>query len=313
MNEEILENANAISNENEVLSQSEKFFDPEKIKLFFTDISHLKKIIVSIFILALLFFIYKLLKKIINVSAKDKIQPHTKMILNKIVSYTFYVATGMFVLNLFGVNLSAIWGAAGIAGLAIGFAAQTAVGNIISGMFVLGEKALKVGDFIEVDGQMGTVDSVGLLSVKIHTPNNQMVRIPNNKILDTNLINYSHFGKRRMVFEIPLAYSEDMTKALEAAQKVPDLCPTVLKNPEAFAYYDGFSDAVNLRLAVWFKNKDFIQTKNDVYINLAKVFNREGISIQYKHVNVKLFDEEKVNSKKKKINSKVSSKSTLKK
>lgn len=287
----------------DVVKETTSALHLDKIKDFFTDGQHIAKLFVSVLVIAILFVVYKILKKIINGKAKNKIQPHTAMILNKLVTYVFYILVAMYILSLFGVNLNAIWGAAGIAGLAIGFAAQTSVSNIISGLFVLGEKALKVGDFIEVAGTSGVVDTVGLLSVKIHTLDNQMVRIPNSSIIDSNLVNYSQFDKRRLVFEIPLDYADDMTKALEAVKRVPGLCPTVLKNPEPVVFYDGFGDAVNLRLAVWFKSTDLIQTKNDVYINVVKVFNEEGLTIPFTHYDIKILENKKpgVNAKTKAV------------
>jgi small-conductance mechanosensitive channel len=221
-------------------------------------------------------------------------QPHAKHLVNRTISYVFYILMVMYVLSLFGVNLTAIWGAAGVAGLAIGFAAQTSVSNLISGIFVLIEKALKVGDYISVDGVSGTVDTIGLLSVTVHTLDNQYVRIPNSSIINTNLTNFSHFEKRRFVFEIPISYDSDMETALNALKKVPALCPTVLSDPAPAVFYDGFGDAVNLRLAVWFNRPDLIQTKNDVYINVVKVFKEDGVTIPFTRYDVKIvnFDEQ---------------------
>ena len=133
----------------------------------------------------------------------------------------FYVIIVMYILSLFGINLKAIWGAAGVAGLAIGFAAQTSVSNLISGVFVLSEKAMKIGDFIQVGDVFGTVDSVGLLSVRVHTLDNQMVRIPNSSVINSNLVNFNHYDIRRFVFDMPISYDSNMEKALEVANSIP--------------------------------------------------------------------------------------------
>lgn len=273
----------------QAVEETKKMFHLDTISSYFTW-ANLAKVIVSLIVICLMWAIYALIKKIINGKAKDKLQPHTSFLLNKILSYTFWVLLVMYVLGVFGVDLTAIWGAAGIAGLAVGFAAQTSVSNVISGLFVLGEKALKVGDFIEVAEEKGTVEQISLLSVKIKTLDGQIVRIPNSTIIDSNLTNYTSFHLRRFVFEIPLDYSNDMSKALEAVKRVPDLCPTVLKDPEPLAFYEGYGDAVNLRLAVWFENDDLIQTKNDVYINVVKVFQEEGLSIPFTHYDIKILN-----------------------
>ena len=198
----------------------------------------------------------------------------------------------MYILSLFGVNLTAIWGAAGIAGVAIGFAAQTSVSNFISGLFVLGEKSMKIGDYISVGDVEGNVDEIGLLSVKIRTLNNQMIRVPTSTIINANLTNYTHFEQRRLVFEIPISYESDMEKALKAIETVPASCTTVLKEPAPKVYYDGFGEAINLRLAVWFNRTDLLQTKNDVYVNIMRVCREQNVVIPYSRIDVKILNDE---------------------
>lgn len=250
---------------------------------------------ISAVTIILFYIIYRLVKRVIKKRAVAKFQPNTVVFLNKIVSYSFYILIFMYVLSLFGISLKAVWGAAGVAGLAIGFAAQTSVSNLISGIFVLGEKAMKIGDYISVGDTSGTVDTVGLLSVTVHTLDNQMVRIPNSTIINTNMQNYSYFPVRRLVFEIPIKYEENLSKALASIKRVPALCPTVLSEPEPVAYYDGFSASVVLKLAVWINNKDLLQTKNDVYMNIVKVCDEDEIELAYTRYNVAIVSGGKTN------------------
>ena len=276
-----------------VAEQTKTMLHLDELAQYFTW-ANLMKVVTSVVAILIFFLVYRLIKRAIKSKAVNKFEKHTVTIINKIVSYAFYILIGMYILSLFGINLSAIWGAAGVAGLAIGFAAQTTVSNLISGIFVLSEKAMKIGDFISVSGVSGIVDNVGLLSVKIHTLDNQMVRIPNSSIINSNLMNYNHFKLRRLVFEIPISYDSDMTRALEAINKVPGMCPTVLQDPAPCAFYEGFGNAVNLRLAVWFKGEDLIQTKNDVYINTVKVFNEYGdVSIPFTRYDIKIIEDDK--------------------
>ena len=195
----------------------------------------------------------------------------------------------MYVLSLFGVKLSAIWGAAGIAGVAIGFAAQTSVSNLISGLFVLTEGSLKVGDLIIVGDVTGIVDSINLISVRVHTLDNEMVRIPNSTIINANLMNKSYHSKRRLTLSVSISYDTDMAKALETLAKAPGLCPTVLQTPEPAVWFDGFGDSgINMTVAVWFKPDDFLKTKNDLYIAIKKVFDKAKIEIPFNQLDVQI-------------------------
>ncbi|MCQ2589051.1 MAG: mechanosensitive ion channel family protein [Treponema sp.] len=248
---------------------------------------NLFKLIGSLLIILAIWIIYKLILKGIKKIPPEKATPQRMMILKRLITYTFYVAIVMYVLSLFGVKFSAIWGAAGIAGVAIGFAAQTSVSNIISGLFVLTEGALKIGDTIIVGDVTGIVDAISLLSVRVHTFDNQMVRIPNSTIINSNLTNNSYHKERRMTINVSIAYEDNMEKALEALKKAPDLCPTVLKDPAPAVWFDGFGDSgINMTVAVWFHPVDFLQTKNDLYIAIKKVLDKAKISIPYNQLDV---------------------------
>lgn len=251
---------------------------------------NLMKVVVA-FISVLVFYVaYRIIKHIIKKQAAPRVEKHTYMLINKFVSYVFYVIIVMYILSLFGINLKAIWGAAGVAGLAIGFAAQTSVSNLISGVFVLSEKAMKIGDFIQVGDVFGTVDSVGLLSVRVHTLDNQMVRIPNSSVINSNLVNFNHYDIRRFVFDMPVSYDSNMEKALEVANSIPGKCPVVLQNPVPCVYFDGFGDAINIKIAVWFNCSDLINAKNQMYAAIVNTCREQGIEIPYTHYDVKILN-----------------------
>ncbi|MCQ2249119.1 MAG: mechanosensitive ion channel family protein [Treponema sp.] len=274
-------------NEASEVLKSEWFFDTNTIRETFT-LHNVIHVAFSVLSVIAFFAIYKFICHLINKNSKDRINKHTSMLINKFVKYTFYIFLIMYILGLFGINLKALWGAAGVAGIAVGFAAQTSVSNLISGMFLLGEKTIKIGDFISVGGVSGTVESVGLLRIQVYTLDNQVVRIPNSSVINSNLTNFSTLPIRRFVFEVPVSYETDMTAALEAVKKVPECCPTVLQDPAPSVFYDGFGDYIKLQLAVWFKGSDLIQTKNDVYINIVKECKKVGIEIPYTHYDVKI-------------------------
>lgn len=250
---------------------------------------HLFKLIGSVFILFVIGIIFRLIAKAIRQVPEAKLPAQRTAVIIRFLKYIFYVIAVLYILSLFGVNLKAIWGAAGIAGVAIGFAAQTSVSNLISGLFVLTEGSIHVGDTIIVGDVTGIVDEVKLLSIRVHTFDNQMVRIPNSTIINSNLTNNSYHNKRRWTVKVGVDYSTDMKLALETLQKAADLCPTVLKDPAPSVWFDGFdSSSINLVVAVWFKPADFLQTRNDIYIAIKKVLDDAGISIPFNQLDVHL-------------------------
>ena len=248
---------------------------------------NLFKLIGTLLIIFIIWVIFRVISRAIRKVPETKLPAQRAAIIVKFIRYIFYVVVVLYILGLFGINLKAIWGAAGIAGVAIGFAAQTSVSNLISGLFVLTEGSIHVGDTIIVGDVTGIVDEVKLLSVRVHTFDNQMVRIPNSTIINSNLTNNSYHNKRRLTLKVGVDYSTDMKKALETLQKAPTLCPTVLSDPAPAVWFDGFdASSINLVVAVWFKPVDFLQTKNDLYVAMKQVLDEAGISIPFNQLDV---------------------------
>ncbi len=240
-----------------------------------------------------LMLVYKLVTRSIKKIPEKKLPAHRSIILLKFVKYIYYAILMMFILSLFGIKLSAIWGAAGVAGIAVAFAAQTSVSNIISGVFVIAEKTLKIGDLINVAGETGIVDTIGLLSVKVHTLDNQMIRIPNSTIINSTLRNTSFFDKRRLDVKVSVSYDTDMETALNVLAKAPKYCKDTLKDPEPLVWFDGFGDSgINMTLAVWFKKENFLAAKNETFIAIKRVYDEAGIEIPYNKLDVKVYDSE---------------------
>ena len=259
---------------------------------------NLAKVVTSLVAMLIFWVFYRIIRHFVKKTASKTLQKKTVSIIVKAISYCFYILIIMYVLGLFGIKLSAIWGAAGIAGVAIGFAAQTSVSNLISGLFVVTDKAMKIGDFIEVDGISGTVDTIGIISIKIHTVDNQLVRIPNSTIINSKLTNYSALPYRRYVFETSVDYGSDFDKAMEAAKTVPARCPTVvLDKPEyepKVVWTTHGDSGVNLNIIVWSKREDFLQTKSDVSLNTLKAFAEANVNIPFNRVDVTILDDKTV-------------------
>ena len=269
-----------------LLSKTDSFIN--WVKSFVTW-ENLFKLIGTLLIIFIIWVVFRIISRAIRKVPETKLPAQRAAIIVKFIRYIFYVVVVLYILGLFGINLKAIWGAAGIAGVAIGFAAQTSVSNLISGLFVLTEGSIHVGDTIIVGDVTGIVDEVKLLSIRVHTFDNQMVRIPNSTIINSNLMNNSYHNKRRLTLNVGVDYSTDMRTALETLKKAPALCPTVLSDPAPAVWFDGFADSsINLVVAVWFKPVDFLQTKNDLYIAIKQVLDEAGISIPFNQLDVQI-------------------------
>ena len=285
---------------NETVNQMQNFFHVNEIVSYVKEPEHIVKFATGVIAVIIFWGVYRLLRMVIKRGASRRLEPAAVNTLSKIVSYSFYILIVMYILGLFGINLSAIWGAMGIAGVAIGFAAQTTVSNLISGIFILTEKTMKIGDFIEVDGIMGTVDRVSLLSIWIHTPDNQFIRIPSSAIINTKLKNYSTFDYRRYVFDVSVDYSTDLDKAVEVLKSVPEKCKFVVKNNPDYAskvlLTDCRDSGIGMNLIVWCESANFFDLKTEVCLNVVKTFNENGINIPYNRVDVSVLTDKTIPS-----------------
>ncbi len=256
----------------------------EGLKGFFTW-EFLFKAITFVGALLLLYIAYRVILKIYRKVGKEKLKPQTALIIEKGIKYTFYVLIALYILEIFGVNLNALLGAAGIMGVAIGFAAQTSFSNIISGFFVLSENTIKIGDFITIEDVIGNVHSIDLLSVKVLTTDNQLIRVPNETIIKANLRNTTYYPIRRVKVRVSVSYDTDLQRAYDTLMKVPKICPLVLEEPESVAYFDGFgASGIDIVLGAWIKKEDYIDAKNQLYIAVKKVYDEAKIEIPFAQI-----------------------------
>ena len=206
-------------------------------------------------------------------------EPRTIMI-KKAIRYLGYVIAATTILKAFGVDLSALLGAAGIAGIAIGFAAQTSISNLISGLFLISEKPFQIGDSIQVGDITGIVMSVDLLSVKLQTFDNRFVRIPNETIIKTNVINISRFPIRRLDVWVSVSYTSDLEKVKDLLQDIAAKNIHVLDNPAPLIFIDKFdASGINILFGLWFEISKLLDVKNSIIIDIHRRFAAEGIEI----------------------------------
>lgn len=245
----------------------------------------IKKILFSLVGIIIFFAIYRIVNQILKKTLYPKIKENTSFLVKKFLKYTFFILLITYILNLFNIKLTALFGALGIAGVAVGFAAQTSVSNIISGLFLLTEHAFKVGDYISIGDEAGTIDSIGMLSIKIHTPDNQYIRIPNETIIKSNLKNNSYFEIRRFSLKVSVAYKTDLKKLIEILETIPQSCSYSLKEPSPKVFIENFgSSGIELTLTSWSKKENYMELKNQLFIAVKETFEKNNIEIPYNKV-----------------------------
>jgi small-conductance mechanosensitive channel len=211
-----------------------------------------------------------------------KATPQRRMVARKIIAYAGFVIVLMTVLAELGVKLTALLGAAGIVGIAVGFASQTSVSNIISGLFLISEKPFAMGDVIRVGSTTGIIQSIDLLSIKLRTFDNLFVRIPNEKILSSEVTNITRFPIRRMDIKVEVSYRENLDRVREVLAAVARGNRYCLDEPAPVILITEFKESgVELLFGPWFSKADFMNLKNSIMQDIMRNFRADGIRIPY--------------------------------
>lgn len=206
-------------------------------------------------------------------------------LLARILRYAGFVIVCVTILQQFNFDLGAVLGAAGVAGVAIGFASQTSLSNLISGLFIVGEKPFAKGDVVEVDGIIGLVEELGLMALTVRTFDNRSVRIPNETLVKTHVITVTRYPIRRIDTEVGVAYDESIGDVMEVLRSVADAHPNVLDEPNPLVVFTGFGDSsLNFLLGTWAAKEDYLTVKNEIPLRIKEAFDRKGIEIPFPHL-----------------------------
>lgn len=228
--------------------------------------------------------VVKIISNLAKRAAKKRFTAQIQMLIKKGVLYTGVVIILITILSELGFNLTTILGAAGILGVAIGFASQTSFSNIISGLFLISEKPFEINDIVQIGNTFGVVLSIDLLAVKLKTFDNRFVRIPNETLIKSEVINISRFPIRRMDIDLGVAYKEDIRRVLEILKDIADKNPYSLDEPEPLIFFNNFgASALEIRFCLWFVKENFFDLRTTIFVDIKERLDAEGIEIPFPH------------------------------
>lgn len=253
----------------------------------FFSIETVDKFIRIVFILVVGIGSIQFISHLIKRSLRKQLSRQRMMIISRTVVYTGYVGLVLIVIRELNYDLTALFGAAGVVGIVIGVASQTSIGNIVSGLFLVSEKSFELGDVVRIGDKTGTVYSIDLLSIKIKTYENLLIRIPNQTVISTELVNVTKFPIRRLEFLIGVAYKEDLRKVKTILENVARNNPLCLEEPEPVIIFKEFgASSISITFGVWFEKANYLAVKNSVFVEIKEAFDREGIEIPFPHVSI---------------------------
>jgi small conductance mechanosensitive channel len=228
----------------------------------------------------------KLLKRILLKGRVDEI--FANLLIDNLYKVIIVVSVFIAILNQFGINVKTAVTGVGVLGIALGFAAQDSLANIIAGFLIFFDKPFLVGDYITIGDNYGRVELITMRSTRIRTQDNKYVVIPNQKIINEVLIDHSTNGDTRIVIKVHVAYKESIELVRQVLLEEVAEMEGVLRKPEPDVVVNKLDDSgVELLVRVWIKNA---RREQEIFFKTGEVvknaLEEAGIQIPFPHVHI---------------------------
>ena len=242
---------------------------------------------VKILMALVIFIIGKwVVKKLSNViealMQKNEVDPAIRNFAGSIIYYTLLVFVCIAALGQLGIQTASFVAIVGAAGLAVGLALQGSLSNFAAGVLLLIFRPFKVGDFVEIAGTSGVIQSIQIFTTELNTPDNKKVIVPNGGVISGNIVNYSANDTRRVDLVFGIGYSDDIDAARKVIEGILKADKRVLEIPAATVAVVELADSsVNFVCRPWVNTADYWDVYFDLTEAVKKAFDSNGISIPF--------------------------------
>jgi len=248
---------------------------------------------IALFILLIGRQVVKILIKVISSAlersnTEDTVRIFVTNLLNTLLMIVVFIAA----INQLGIQTTSIIAVLGAAGLAIGLALQGSLSNFAAGILIVIYRPYKVGDYIQADNHLGTVDDIQIFSTVLKTPDNKLVIVPNSSIMNGSIVNFSNQDKRRVDIIASCSYEDDIDKVKSVLADILSKDDRILSEPKPRIAVSELADSsVNMIVRPWVKNSDYIDVYYSLLEEIKKRFDQEGISIPYPQSDVHIHNQ----------------------
>lgn len=270
----------------------ERVIDGERVSFRFSNILQ------SLLIILIARFLIWLVTQVLlhNVYNKRNIVQGSQYAINQLIKYVVYIFAIILALDVFGINMNILLGGAAALLVGIGLGLQQTFNDFISGIVMLFERSVTVGDVLEVDGDIGTVREIGLRASILETRGNVSIVVPNHKLVNEKVVNWNHHSdKVRFDLDVGVAYGSDTSKVKKLLLKSVKDNPYVLDYPSPFVRFISFSNSsLDFKLFFFTRNLLVIEDiKSDIRLEIDKFFREEKISIPFPQREIRIVGDKK--------------------
>ena len=245
-------------------------------------------LIAAVLILVVGILLTKLVGLLVKKSlSRSKIDGAARGFLVSLIKIILYAVVCIMALSVLNVPMSTIITLFGAAGLAVSLALQNCLANLCGGFILLFSKPFSAGDTVELDGIVGKVSTIGILYTKVITFDNKSVFIPNGKITDAKIINYTESPTRRLELTFDISYSSDLSKAKALIHSIVGEESMILNNPAPVIRLSQCRESSQaIDVLVWVRNDDYFTARYFLVEAVKESFDRNGIVIPFNQLDV---------------------------
>ncbi|MVB16312.1 small-conductance mechanosensitive channel MscS [Vibrio cholerae] len=206
-----------------------------------------------------------------------------------IVRYTLFIIVLIAALSRIGVQTASVVAVIGAAGLAVGLALQGSLSNFAAGVLIVAFRPFKSGDYVEIGGVAGSVDSIQIFQTVLKSPDNKMVVVPNSAVIGGAITNYSRHETRRVDMVIGVSYKSDLQKTKRVLRETLEKDPRILKDPDIRIGVLALADSsINFVVRPWCKTADYWDVYYDSMQAIKEALDANGIEIPFPQMDVHL-------------------------
>jgi small conductance mechanosensitive channel len=218
---------------------------------------------------------------------KQHLEAPIRLLLVRVVRLLVFGLALLLALDKFGVQITPLIAGLSVAGVGIGLAAQGVLGNILAGLTIIFTKPFRVGEYIELVGVYGQVETIALFSTTLLHIDGSRVIIPNRKIVGEIMHNYG--GTRQLSLSVGIGYGANLKQALATIHQILDANPRVLKDPAPVVGISALADSsITISVSPWVKVADFYPAQLEIYEAIVEQFRARGIEIPFPQREVRL-------------------------
>lgn len=247
---------------------------------------NMKNLFDAFFVLLLLYGIYEIVIKniLLRIMKSNAVNKGRQYAAQQIIKYVFFILGTILILDNFGIDITALLLGSAALLVGVGIGLQKTFNDLISGLILLFEGTISVGDIVNVHGMVATVSKIGIRTSTVETRDNIKMIIPNSQFIEEDVVNWTHDNKiARFDVKVGVAYGSDLDLVKKCLLEVTKKNPNILDSPPASVLFTNFGDsALDFELQFWSKNFWNIEgTKSDIRFSIEKTFRENDIEIPF--------------------------------